>query len=446
MNSTVGLWVAVLVLAIAAAYGNIQYFKQQTSMELNSQLLRTATASYLVDECGNENIKKLMVENAEVSKQLDIERARANDAEQGLRNTRISRDRERRNAENAVAKAAEAEDRRRTLEERLTKAEDESVKFREKAAGYDEYVGKRDEDANEITRLASAKNELESQNETLAQEREGLIRSARLRIRDLQTVNANLKDTIAQKNEAQRARGSAATSRSDAVGKILDIDLTNRFCVVDLGSVNNVRRGMRFEVGRWQFNQWHPTGIVELVKISPSTSEAIVIDEPTVYKVCPETGYVAKDIEEIFSPYAATRYGGAIKLDTVERNAISSMKESDPIIVGDSLRSRIYQRDRQLKFAFVGQPVVYAEEILRAKITEAGNIFQDAISPETDILIIGKVEDVVAPEKLGDNDKLNPEVEEAYRIAQQAKDAEEFAVHYGIPIMREVELNEFLRN
>ena len=443
MNANLGYWLAILVLGVAALFGNIQYYKQQTEMDLNRQKLRTSTADDLVNVYKNESVTQLKLDAAKFEEDLTASKAANEDLKKEIDNLTISKGRIEGILADTEEKVKSWESKAKGLDNDLQEAKKAADDFRTKASEANDALNEAAKRSEQVATLEAEKDKITSEKDQLQQNNAAVVASAKSRIQQLQRDKANLLTTITQKSEAVRKRSAAGSHADDIDGKILSLDLPSKFCVLDLGSVNNVRRGMRFQVVRWALNKWMVLGTVEIRNVNYSTSDAIIIDKPAVIKQCPLTGYIARDPEEVFSPYASTKDNGVVPLRSISASDESSMNEANPIIVGDKIRNPLYERDKKLKFAFAGEPVVFSEDILKSRIETSGNIYQDKIDIDTDFLILGRVEEAnlgkdSEPQEANLNDKdADPNA--------KALAAKAFAEQYGIPIMREVELNDFLR-
>lgn len=436
MNMTVGLWMAVGVLGIAAAYGNVSYFNQQTKYALMEQRLRTMKATDLAEN-GNEDIKRILIEKNKIEEDYaEIKNTGVVQLMEEVRETKSNLDREQsmlreRDAEivNLTATVKEKTDESSKHEE----AARVNLAAKVRVDDLDTQLKNREKQLTELqVEVDTAKRDKDG----LKTNNENLLKSAKDRIMVLQGELAKAQQTVSQKSEAARRRSNEGQNE-DVDGQILTLDINSKFCVVDVGSVNNARRGMRFEVVRRKADKWEKLATIELTKINASTSEAIIIDLPAEYKECPSTGYKTDDLDQQFSPYVAGRENRAVPLRKVSRGDISSMRPENPVLVGDVLRNPLFNRDKKLKFAFAGEPVVFSEDILKNRIMASGNFLQEVIDLETDFLILGKTIDADT-----NNDDAENEINKA---AEKVRKTKEFAEQYGIPIMREVELNQFLR-
>lgn len=447
MQSTVGHWLAIGFLGLLAAYSLGMYINQQTDFEFNKQKTRTATVTELANELKNEHVSKLILANAEskevikkIKDSLDernekIENLASELAETKERISKISTDRE-----NAMAALESAKDTERKLNERITHIEsikDEDLK---------QEIARLTTQTQEYMTIAEQRLRKISSLQTNAAALEG---SAYNRITALQRDKAMLQESSRKRTDAIQSRAMSQKSNG-ADGEILAANLRDKFVVVNLGKSESIHRGMRFDVVRWAQNRWKKVAAIEIFKVGPSTSQAIILNEPRVKKICPYTGYIAKDSEERYSPYASTGDDGrAVPLVSISNDDHSTMKETDPIVVGDAISNPFYDPEKKLRFAFAGEPVVYSMDILKNKIKEAGGILQDEAGLDTDFIVIGK-----AP--LSDSKVISAdgEIEEIKEDSNNAlsdtfkkyNSAVNISKQYGVPVMREVELYEFLRN
>jgi hypothetical protein len=339
-----------------------------------------------------------------------------------------------------------AEEQDKVAESLRTQLQSHKQSYEELQAQMSQEINARKDDLNaEIARLtdllATTQGQVEAQiNEKarLNEKIETLKKAYHTRILELRSEANDLRRKIDKwEDEAGRRESVATGERYD--GKIIQADLENKFVVVDLGKVNHVRRGMRFDVIRWRLNRWDYMGAVELTKVDTTTSQGVILDAIVQNKFCPVTGWVAPEAEMKYSPYAAT---GAqmtsvvelIKGDLVEK---PSMKKLDPIVIGDYITNPFYSRDRQLKFVVTGNTVRYSVEDIKQQITRYGGLVTDRVDVDTDYLVLGFI-----PEE-GDIAAGGAEAKERRADMVKMRDT---AKQYGITIMREVELFEFLRN
>lgn len=435
MQGTVGHWCAIGILALAAAYGIGTYFNEETKYEQMAASMKSAPPQELAQQ-GNEAVAKLLLEKQQVVDELSSLKVNTvSQLESKVNVLTADLDGEKNRANESQRKYEELKGELKAKQAELEALRSTINEAREKDTDLQK---DKDELQKRVDSIGALVEQRERDKKTLEANKATLIESALKRIRALQREKAQLLEAINKKTEAIRRRASGAKSEAD--GKLLSIDVPNRFCVVDLGRINNVHRGLRFDVVRWRMNKYDKIATIEITKVGPSTSEAVILDEPAIKKICPSTGYVAKDPEERYSPYAAGENNTVVPLMTITQEEVSSMKESDPAVVGDMIINPLFEKDKQLKIAFAGEPVVYPFDVLKNQINESGAILQDKIDIDTDFLVLGRVdEDKMVQSNGAEEAEKDPKVE-AY------KKTLDIANQYGIPIIREVELYDYLRN
>ncbi|MCX7934986.1 MAG: hypothetical protein N3A66_06975, partial [Planctomycetota bacterium] len=276
---------------------------------------------------------------------------------------------------------------------------------------------------------------LQAKNTTLSQEVARLQAIARDRILQIQRENQGLREVIEKWSREAGRREQVKVEPYD--GRIIQVDINNKFVVVDLGRQHRVHRGMRFDVIRWRLNKWDYMGQIELTKVDSTTSQGVILDAIVQQRICPLCGYVAKEPEEQVCPYCR---GGAsrdrvvelVKGDVEEK---ASMRKLDPIVVGDYITNPFYSKERQLRFVVAGEMLRYTPDEIKNQIKKFGGEIQDKVDVDTDYLVLGQIPEESA---VAGSEEQRKRRDLAVASLKTAKD-------YGIPIMREVELFEFLR-
>ncbi|MFH0910511.1 MAG: hypothetical protein V1918_03235 [Planctomycetota bacterium] len=224
-------------------------------------------------------------------------------------------------------------------------------------------------------------------------------------------------------------------------GEVLDVDMDRRVAVINLGSVNRVHRGMKFDVIRWRFNRWDKLCTVEVTKAEEATSLVTILEEMPYRLVCPLCGYEGEPNMR-HCPYCrrsiqeterSERLVETVDLIREEVGTETPVSITDPVIMGDYITNPFYSKDRKLTFAVAGQPQEYSLEEIKSVIGQYDGQVVPEIDVQTDYLILCQI-----PSRTGVEKDL--EVEEMYNKTIQARD---LAMQYGIPIMREVELLDF---
>ncbi|MBN2713645.1 MAG: hypothetical protein JXR97_14585, partial [Planctomycetes bacterium] len=296
---------------------------------------------------------------------------------------------------------------------------------------------KEDELRDGLTK-AQSRSERLSRDIRVSEEREQNLRVAyQKRIMELHRVNGGLQQVIDKWQKETGRQEAIKTEQYD--GKIIQVDIDNKFVVIDLGRAQKVRRGMRFDIIRWRLNDWSLMGSIEITEVGETTSNGVILDAIVQKKVCPLTGYVAKSPEEKYSPFAAGGPGQnqVVELVKVDVEEKPSMNPMDPIIIGDYITNPFYSKDRELKFAVAGESIGDKHSVNEIKqlITNYGGIVQDKVDVDTDYLVLGRILD----------EGSVAESEEAKKRRDATIKARDMATQYGIPIMREIELLNFIR-
>ena len=269
------------------------------------------------------------------------------------------------------------------------------------------------------------------------------------KIVELQAEIRSLKNVL---NRQQEMRSAAVLHEQEEYdGKILKVDIPRRFAIVDLGKVDKVRRGMRFEVKRKHLGEWSkPLATLEISKVGVTTSTAIILDEVVAYGKCPLCGYLAKE-QEKFCPYCAQGNDSneVVPIPSTHEVLHAGMNQLNPIVEGDFVTNKAYSRNRVLKFVVVGEPVRYHRSQIAEMIRLSGGEVQEDVEVDTDYIVLGRIprEDDVGkrPGERG-TDKASREAAKAAKDRfQKSKDMLEAAERYGVPRIREMELRRLLQ-
>jgi len=189
--------------------------------------------------------------------------------------------------------------------------------------------------------------------------------------------------------------------------------------------------------------------------VTETTAEAKILVAQVPRRVCPVTGYVAKSPEERYSPYARQTdpefFNQVVELLVRPERQVVSMDPANPIIDGDGIVNPFFDPNRKLNFVLVGDPVNFSRAEIRAAIVQAGGLVQDEMTEATDFVVLGAFtvrfdaqegEDDETPEE-----RAEREEREARRKWEHDRTAylQQRAERMGIPILREVDLFDFLR-
>jgi hypothetical protein len=194
---------------------------------------------------------------------------------------------------------------------------------------------------------------------------------------------------------------------------------------------------MKFSVVRVRYGREETMGRIEVTEVFPSTAAVTILSGATQKRVCPQCGFEGHEGMR-YCPYCSEGEGNDRTVALLGQGVAekSSMDPLDPILPGDRIQNAVYNREETLAFAIAGEPQQFTGEELRTLIEEDyGGEVKDEVDVETDYLVLCRV-----PEGAGGAGEKQLE-----RI-QAVKRARERAKQFGVPIMREVELLNLLRN
>lgn len=432
-RGSAGFWIAIAFLAVLAGIFATLFFQRETLIQQLTVAIKSNTTEKLINDWKNPNVR------AQAQKELDLnltikKRDESITAlEDEGRRTKDSLQAEQGRSEVMNAKIGELKNEIKTKQNRITELQQEMDKIRET---------RREDLEARIAQLETLYSTEQGRTEVLSREKtrlgglqEALRKAFHSRIMTLQRENHDLRDKIAK---VEKLSGSRITAvQEDHDGAVIQVDIDSKFVVVDLGRIHKVKPGMRFDVIRWRLNKWDFMGAIELTKVDATTSQAVILDKIVQQKVDPVTGYVATDPEEKYSPFAAggAQHDKAIELVKGDLEEKPSMKRMDPIVNGDLITNPFYSRKRVLRFMVTGEPVHYKVEEIKQQVRRYGGILQDSVDVDTDYLVLGRIPDETEI-SMDENAKI--------RRLDMVK-ARDTAKRYGIPVMREVELFQFLR-
>lgn len=245
---------------------------------------------------------------------------------------------------------------------------------------------------------------------------------------------AALQLIVTQKNAIASRQNRLREESND--GQIVEVDVDRKFAVINLGKVDRVVEGMRFDVVRWRFNRWDLIACVEITSVKDAVSTVVILTDVRQRMVCPYTGFEGLPGMK-YSPYAAGGETGDRVVNLIAEEAVAkmSMKRLDPIVKGDFISNPFYSRKRTLTFTVTGEPVQYSLPELKQIIERYNAKVTDEVGVDTDYLVLCTV-----PEESDVRD--NPDRK---KVRDMAASAHEAALQYGIPIMREVDVLNVLR-
>lgn len=130
---------------------------------------------------------------------------------------------------------------------------------------------------------------------------------------EIKTVRLEHETTQQKVNEVGRefSKERAVTRQ----GLIVQADPVRKTAVIDLGANNGIRKGMQFKIYSGEHRQNRLKGLLEVVEAEPFSSKCVLLEFVRDLRVDPITGYIPKNPDEKYSPYAA---GGPEETDVQE--------------------------------------------------------------------------------------------------------------------------------
>jgi hypothetical protein len=125
---------------------------------------------------------------------------------------------------------------------------------------------------------------------------------------------------------------------------------------------------------------------------------------------------------------------------------IYEIQGDNPVVAGDVLHNPVYDRQRRMRFVLVGKMDTDGDgfddsEELKALIQEFGGRIDDALTVQTDFLVVGEEPPVPAPPGPTDGPQKQQEYQEARQAFIEYTEAKARAENFSIPILN---LNRFL--
>lgn len=432
-----GLWIAIALLFVAAGVFAALYFQRETMIQTLKRDLNKASIEQLGRaKYNNQNVMDL---SSDVTK-LESEVRDLKTKLVASKNQTVEKEALLKREETLVTEAQAKLERVRAdlanKDSQLKEFEASLVKIRNRQ---DQEKQEQIARLKELCAKTQVRGEKLSEDVKRLEEKQQVIRAAYVqRIMELQRVNSGLQQVIDKWQKEIGRQEAMLTEQYD--GKIVEVNVDTKFIVVDLGRIHHVRPGMRFDVIRWRLNNWDVMGAVEITKVDATTSIGVILDAAVDKKVCPITGYEAKSPEERYSPFATTgaNRNQAVELIKLDKEERKSMDRLDPILTGDLITNPFYSKNRKLRFVVAGEPVRDKLSIneIREMIVQYGGEVQDAVDVDTDYVVLGRIPDETA---IADSEEAKLERKRTIQVRDTA-------VQYGIPIMREVELFNFIRN
>jgi NAD-dependent DNA ligase len=228
-----------------------------------------------------------------------------------------------------------------------------------------------------------------------------------------------------------------ATVFTEADGRVLLADIVSNVVVIDIGTSAGVQNGYRFEVYASQPGKGKLVkGYIEVRSAGPSQSSCFVVKRPVALGKDPNSDYVAREPEEMFSPYQESGRKGftAQPLSGQAKLVMTGMPKDNPIVEGDLVLNPFFKPYTALSFYIAGAKEIVNEmqkSAIRYRWTEIKAVIESyggKVLPAVDVNV-----DYVIAQK-------NPKTE-----GTDAEKAEfQRAVELGLPVIYEWELFRFL--
>ncbi|MHC4872121.1 MAG: BRCT domain-containing protein [Planctomycetota bacterium] len=440
MTKEIGLYMAVAFLGLCALITGMLFYQRQLDKQALTEQLERSTPKEFIDKYGNENIRNLQIKAQTLEEEMDgykkeVEAiqskfdAEVKKVEEG-KSTIVQFVKQR---DEQLAVISEKEKKIETLETTVTELQN-------KLAEPDPVVKQLKIDIDQ-TKVRSE--ELNRQAMRTQQARKMEQENYKAQIAQLKAEVDKLRRIIDEYKFIDKKRAQTVVEQYD--GKTLNVDIDRGFVVINLGKVHRIKIGMHFNVIRRVRDQWKNMGAIEIVKVMPATSTAVIVTRIDHFKECPLCGYKGS-AEMRNCPFCRVGAGSSgddmesamgkkyVPLVSGEIKEQSTMDPLDPIIAGDYITNPLYSRDKVITFTVAGRPTEYSLPELKTLVKKYGGVITDKIDVETDYLILCQIPD--------QGSATTKELQAEYNAAVDARDA---ANQYGIPIMREVELLRFIK-
>lgn len=279
--------------------------------------------------------------------------------------------------------------------------------------------------------------EAAGQQKTAAQSRvlkikEDYLKDVKLHQQDMNYQKSQLSDTRDVLKDLTQREPTHAIIHNKADGKVTLSDPLRNFVSINLGTGNGVKNGDRFEVFTILPGDKHKRkAFIEVRTAGSAGSDCMVVQRPVNMPYDSASGYLATEVEEIYSPVQKSgKAGSSAEVMTATKTIITGQDMRDPIVEGDLIQNPFFDAARPLTFYIAGSKEVVGERqksAIRYRWTEIKTM----------------------AERYGA--KVLPEMDTSvnYIIAQKspAEDPEyKKGVDLGIPIIYEWELFRFLEN
>jgi hypothetical protein len=235
------------------------------------------------------------------------------------------------------------------------------------------------------------------------------------------------------KHEVDKIRRELEIKEADGqvirTGGVVRHEKTN-FCMIDVGRLDGVRHGMKFDVFRETLSgQRLIKGRIEVSKVHGKMSECIILPPDKPEKICPITGWRTTDMQMKYSPLAISGEGldEVTHLKRVDEYGpdlggleVRKRQIDEPIAAGDKISNPYFnirrrpqdvsnvdwqmmkidmilngelrwdmQPGERLTFVLGGEPRYKSRREIRMLISENGGVLQEDLSLQTNFFITG---------------------------------------------------------
>ena len=189
---------------------------------------------------------------------------------------------------------------------------------------YDDWKKQNEDITAALGKLKTQKTETEDKikaaNDELAQEAANeeverkKIGQERAKMAD-EIKNVRLEHETTQQKVNEVGREFSKERAVSRQGLIVQADPVRKTAVIDLGANSGIRKGMQFKIYSAEHRQNMLKGLLEVVEAEPFSSKCVLLEFVRDLRVDPITGYIPKNPDEKYSPYAA---GGPEETDVQE--------------------------------------------------------------------------------------------------------------------------------
>lgn len=426
----INMIIAIVFLSIAVVALSMVSYQQYVNADAHLFELKNGSAKDIVDGYGNKSIRELTEAKVDLEEQA---KKMLEQVEQAQTTVTALKD----DVQSKEAIIGTFKDEKEKLDALVGEKNKEIEELKGELKRLQKLMNEPNTELETTRRnLAEYKLRVDELNRELKRVKQSYFKykeNAEQRERKLQSKSEQLKEALSKYKSIEASRDTRDTEQYD--GEVLEVDVERRFAVINLGSVNRIKRGMQFDVIRWRFNQWQKMGRIEVTKVFPSTASVAILTDVKTKLVCPLTGYVGAPGMR-YSPFAASGESNDKVVELVPMEVVEedTMKAHDPILTGDKITNPFYSPTKTLAFAIAGETQEFSHEELSNLIVRNGAKVVAEVGVESDYLVLGRVPD---PANIASKERL--------ALYQETKAAMETAKQFGVPIMREVELLRMFR-